>query len=151
MEKFLREKRNLTALSLILALLYLFLFLFPTLGNIKKYKKKEPLKEKEWTEFVALIEEHQKYKEIKKQMPNVPLIAFIEDKTKQLDLTGKMAYLKPLDSGGEIYVLQFENITSEELIAFLYQLQENFIKISQLNLKDYEQDGLWNAKIYIGG
>lgn len=148
---FLKEKKAQAALVCLIVLLYFLLFLFPTLGGIKKYKKALPLKENEWSQFIKLIEEHQKFKEIKGQMPAVPIIAFVEDAIKQLDLAAKMAYLKPADQKEEIYILQLENITSPELISFLCQLQNNFIKVNQLNLKDYEQNGLWNAKIYIGG
>jgi len=145
-----KEKQVATLGALALAvLLYLTVFLLPTLGDIHKYQTKLKSTQADIYNLENLIKEHRTYQAAIPVKREGSLLSFVEQKAAELKLQDQIGYLRPFGDKGEGAELKIEAIRGSEVIKFIYELQKGQVKISQLQLNDFEGDGTWVAKLFL--
>lgn len=130
-------------------LLYLGVFLFPTWAHINKLYKKIAVKEKEYQQLSSLVSEHRQFRNITPETIDQPILSYLEQKIRGLNLTGKVVYIRPLGEENQQIEMKLEKVTARELVHLLYKLERLPLAINQLNLRDYEQSGLWSVKVIV--
>ena len=132
-------------------LLYLSLFLLPALKNISDARKDLNKRIQQWAELQSLVEENANLPTSSAPPERVSLLAFLEQSGNSLNISNKIVYLKPLTTTekGESAEVKIDNVTGEELMRFLHRIQQAQIKITQINLRDHNLDGLWTVKMFL--
>ena len=128
-------------------LLYLGLFLLPTMSSIGKLERSIARRQKDYKQASELLT---RYQALPKQSGKTKeaILPFVENLGKKEGIQDKIDYLKPFGTkgGAELKLVQ---VSSDQLIRLLYTFQGAGIKVSQMNMRDYSNSGLWTAKIFL--
>jgi type II secretory pathway component PulM len=145
-----KEKKIVTIGGIALAiLLYLAVFIFPTLDNISKYENKLKNSKTDFKTLENLVLEHRAHQSNATQKHEGTLLSYVEQKAADLKMQDQIGYLRPFGDKGEGAELKIDSISGENLIKFMYELQQGKIKIGQLQMSDFEGDGVWTAKLFL--
>lgn len=147
------KERKILLLSgvILFVLLYFTVFFIPTIANINKLHKRIDIKEQEYQQLLSLVPEHRKFQNVTPETIDQPILSYLDQKIKSLNLSEKLAYIKPLEEDSKQIEIKLEKVNAREIVGLLYALERLPLAINQLNLRDYEQSGLWAMKIIVSG
>lgn len=138
---------------IVLILLYMGLFLFPTVKKIQTSRKQLSILQKQWAEMKNDVDENRSLQITGEGVPTeqVSLVAFLEKSGNSLNISNKIAYLRPSTTvdKGEGAEVKLDNVTGEEIMRLLHGIQKARIKVVSINLRDHNLDGLWTVKIFL--
>lgn len=145
-----KEKQLLLpAAAVILAVLCFGLIIFGSIANAKYLASKLPVKKSEYAQILKLSAEFEQVKAVKITALNAPPMTYLGNKIKELNLNEKLVSLRPLTENESNFEAKFENLSGNQTVKLLYELQRLPFTVKQLSLKDYENDNLWTLKLIL--
>jgi len=148
MKELTETEKRFFIISGVIALIMIFT-LFPALGGIKKYTRQIAAKKTEYKEIFKLSNQLQQIKATKITTLSSPPLTYLENKINALNLSGKLISIRPASSDENEIEAKFENLSGNEIMKLLYEIQKLPFVTNQLSLKDYESDNLWTLKIIV--
>ncbi|MCD4783312.1 MAG: type II secretion system protein M [Candidatus Eremiobacteraeota bacterium] len=140
-----RENIILTIGSLVILMLaYSLIFLFPTLDKIDRQKTRLKANGKNKIKLRKLLESHQKSAPQEEKKFQGSLSAFVEKKAKKLEI--KITYIKPYGKKSEGVEIKIDEMTGNELLDFIHEMEDSGVTISRFNARDYKGTGVWVVK-----
>lgn len=131
---------------IIVLILYFSFFLSPTLDSIEKTRKGIRSAEKNMTEFKRLLEKYKKTEsKPDKNKFKGSLSAFVEKTAKDIDVT--VSYIRPYGKKNEGVEVKFDEMPSDKIVKFIYEMETKGILVSRLNMRDYKGTGDWVVRI----
>ncbi len=148
MKKKPREQLTIKIGAVILVIiLYLAFFLFPALDSIKAKQSQIEGSRRDLASLKKLLEENPRPPEDEKTKFEGSLNSFVEQKAREIDFT--IAYVRPYGERGEGVEIKVDEMQSPKLVSFLYQLKTSGIKVSRLNMRDYQGTGNWVVSMHL--
>jgi len=134
-------------------LLYLGLFLLPMRDGIAREERKIARLRRDFQEMVTLLRvKHSFPKETAAGRGGMSLVPFIAKTAKEAGVDDeKIGYLRPFGAEGTGAELKLEDVSGETVVRLIYNLQKASVRVTRLNMKDYEHDGNWVVKIFLEG
>jgi type II secretory pathway component PulM len=157
-----RDKKALLIGGVCAAIILLYAFVVsPLTSDLSRKRELLPKKEQDLVEMRVLKDQ---YLEIQKRLQQAqaaaakrgPLLTEIENLTKRANLSSKMVSLKP-QAGVQtetfkesIVEIKLDNITLYDIVNYIYQLEQDGLRIKKLNFKPkYDNPKLLSSTILV--
>ncbi len=145
-----REKITLTVGGILAFLIvYIAFFWIPTTKSIALEKKRLAKNQKNLIKLKSLLEKYQRIGKNGKKKFAGSLSAFVEKKAKEVGVT--IAYIRPYGEDGSGVEVKVDEMPTEKIVKFLYEMEKNGIKIVRLNMRDYKGTGIWVVRFSLEG
>ncbi len=157
-----RDKKTLIIGGIVAAIILLYAFVVsPLTSDLNRKRELLPKKERDLAEMRVLKDQ---YLEMQKRLQQAqaiaakrgPLLTEIENLTKRANLSGKMVSLKPQagvqteEFKESIVEIKLDNVTLYDIVNYLYQLEQDGLRIKKLNFKPrYDNPKLLNSTILV--
>jgi type II secretory pathway component PulM len=157
-----RDKKALIFGGAAAAIIVIFVFIVsPLTSELSRKRELIPKKERDLAEIRVLKDQ---YHEIQQRLQKAqaaavkrgPLLTEIENLTKRANLSSKIVSLKPQvgiqteDFKESIVEIKLDNITLYDIVNYIYQLEQDGLRIKKLNFKPrYDNPKLLNSTILV--
>jgi hypothetical protein len=115
--------------------------MFPTLKKINQVQTQISADERDAVQIRALLEEFDNKSSTSSGQFEGSLSAFVERTARNIGIT--IAFIRPYGEEGRGVEIKVDEMNGENILRFVYEMENNGINISRLNMRDFKSTGIW--------